>query len=198
MRSHPPSRGRRLSPTRAARRSATADRHEPGARRCSRRAAWSSATVDPTGSSARRRRRRVRARAGRDARHRRRVRSGKTTTARLALALTEPDDGEVLLSGEPWTGLSRALRRRARRRQITVVYQDPLSSFDPRWSVEQVLLNSLSRDEHPSASRRRARIRELLELVGLEQEHLLSPPAAAPGGSASASRSRAPSAPSRG
>jgi peptide/nickel transport system ATP-binding protein len=107
--------------------------------------------------------------------------SGKTTTARLALALTEPDGGDVRLAGERWTGLSER-RRRARRRQITVVYQDPLSSFDPRWSVEQVLLDSLSRDEHPSASRRRARIRELLELVGLEQEHLTRRPLQLSGG----------------
>jgi peptide/nickel transport system ATP-binding protein len=107
--------------------------------------------------------------------------SGKTTTARLALALTEPDGGEVRLAGERWTGLPER-RRRDRRRQITVVYQDPLSSFDPRWSVEQVLLDSLSRDEHPSAPRRRARVRELLELVGLEQEHLTRRPLQLSGG----------------
>jgi peptide/nickel transport system ATP-binding protein len=107
--------------------------------------------------------------------------SGKTTTARLALALTEPDGGEVRLAGERWTGLPER-RRRDRRRQITVVYQDPLSSFDPRWSVEQVLLDSLSRGEHPSASRRRARVRELLELVGLEQEHLTRRPLQLSGG----------------
>ncbi|MCW2993554.1 MAG: transporter ATP-binding protein, partial [Conexibacter sp.] len=51
--------------------------------------------------------------------------SGKTTTARLALALTEADGGSVTLNGAPWSGL-RERERRARRRQVTVIYQDPL------------------------------------------------------------------------
>jgi peptide/nickel transport system ATP-binding protein len=97
--------------------------------------------------------------------------SGKTTTARLALALAEPDGGEVRLAGERWSGIAEVARRE-RRRQVTVVYQDPLSSFDPRWSVGQVLLDSLSPQEHPSMAARRARVHELLELVGLESEHL--------------------------
>jgi peptide/nickel transport system ATP-binding protein len=96
--------------------------------------------------------------------------SGKTTTARLALALSEPDEGEVLLAGERWSGL-REKERRARRRQITVVYQDPLSSFDPRWSVEQILADSLSAEAYGSAERREHRVSELLALVGLEDEH---------------------------
>ncbi len=96
--------------------------------------------------------------------------SGKTTTARLALALSSPDHGEVRLAGEPWSVLAER-ERRSRRREITVVYQDPLSSFDPRWSVEQVLADSLARSDHPSTAQRRARVGELLELVGLEDQH---------------------------
>ena len=92
--------------------------------------------------------------------------SGKTTTARLALALIEPDGGEVTLAGEPWSGIAEK-RRRPRRRQISVVYQDPLSSFDPRWSVEQVVLDALDRGSYPSAGARSRRVDELLELVGL-------------------------------
>jgi peptide/nickel transport system ATP-binding protein len=96
--------------------------------------------------------------------------SGKTTTARMALALAEPDGGQVLLNGEPWTAVPER-RRRARRRQISVVYQDPLSSFDPRWSVERILLDALPEGGYPGAAQRRARIGELLEQVGLEHEH---------------------------
>jgi peptide/nickel transport system ATP-binding protein len=107
--------------------------------------------------------------------------SGKTTTARLALALAEPDDGTVRLAGQPWAGISER-QRRERRRHITVVYQDPLSSFDPRWSVAQVLLDSLSPQEHPSADARRRRVLELLELVGLQEEHLARRPLQLSGG----------------
>jgi peptide/nickel transport system ATP-binding protein len=96
--------------------------------------------------------------------------SGKTTTARLALALAAPDAGEVRLAGGPWSAATERERRR-RRREITVVYQDPLSSFDPRWSVEKILVDSLAPADHPSAARRRHRVGELLELVGLEEEH---------------------------
>jgi len=107
--------------------------------------------------------------------------SGKTTTARLALALCEPDEGEVRLGGEPWTGLAEK-QRRGRRRQITVVYQDPLSSFDPRWSVDQILLDSLSGSDHSSPAQRQGRVGELLALVGLEHEHRTRRPLQLSGG----------------
>ncbi|MCW2942831.1 MAG: transporter ATP-binding protein [Actinomycetia bacterium] len=97
--------------------------------------------------------------------------SGKTTTARIVLALADPEEGQVLLNGEPWTAASPKARR-GRRRQITVVYQDPLSSFDPRWSVRSIVADALPRDSYPSAALRGERVRELLGQVGLEEEHL--------------------------
>jgi len=106
--------------------------------------------------------------------------SGKTTTARLALALAAPDGGWVRLAGQPWTGIPERARR-DRRRQIAVVYQDPLSSFDPRWSVQQVLLDSLSGTSY-SPSQRQTRVGELLGLVGLEDEHRLRRPLQLSGG----------------
>ncbi|MBN9140226.1 MAG: ABC transporter ATP-binding protein [Micrococcales bacterium] len=90
--------------------------------------------------------------------------SGKSTTARLVLALEEPDAGEVRLAGRPWTGI-RETRRRADRRRVSVVAQDPLSSFDPRWTVEQILSDAL--DLRLPAASREHRIRELLGLVAL-------------------------------
>jgi len=107
--------------------------------------------------------------------------SGKTTTARIALALVAPDAGEVRLNGEAWSGLSER-RRRARRRQIAVVYQDPLSSFDPRWNVERILADALDGEEYGSRAAKRARIGELLELVGLEPEHRARGPLQLSGG----------------
>jgi peptide/nickel transport system ATP-binding protein len=107
--------------------------------------------------------------------------SGKTTTARMVLALVDPDAGEVLLRGAPWTRL-RERERRDRRREIGVVYQDPLSSFDPRWSAGRVVEDALSRTAYPRASQRRARVLELLEYVGLESEHLERRPLQLSGG----------------
>jgi peptide/nickel transport system ATP-binding protein len=93
--------------------------------------------------------------------------SGKTTVARLVLAVTAPDRGEVLLAGERWSGIPEK-QRRLRRRQITAVYQDPLSSFDPRWSVGRHILDALPGD-YPRGTRQ-ARVDELLDLVGLDPE----------------------------
>ncbi|MDA9505620.1 ABC transporter ATP-binding protein [Bradyrhizobium sp. CCBAU 11386] len=91
--------------------------------------------------------------------------SGKSTTARMVLALDLPDEGAVQFDGQPWTAL-RERERRARRRSISIIYQDPLSSFDPRWTVERIISDSLSRDIGPKQERRR-RVIKLLDLVGL-------------------------------
>ncbi|WP_167133478.1 dipeptide ABC transporter ATP-binding protein [Paramicrobacterium chengjingii] len=90
--------------------------------------------------------------------------SGKSTTARMALALTAPDAGEVTLLGRAWSRVSER-KRRTRRRRISVVYQDPLSSFDPRWNAERILLDALTTNT-PRGERRR-RVRELVQQVGL-------------------------------
>jgi peptide/nickel transport system ATP-binding protein len=91
--------------------------------------------------------------------------SGKSTTAKLALGLEKLDGGRVRLLGADWSELPERRRRRLRPR-ISVVYQDPLSSFDPRWNVERILLDAL-RGQRLTAAARRARVIELLELVGL-------------------------------
>ena len=107
--------------------------------------------------------------------------SGKTTTARLVLALTAPDEGQVLLDGQPWTSVPER-QRRERRRRITTIYQDPLSSFDPRWSVEHILADSLHRADYPTKQARQRRVSELLELVGLSGEYLERRPLQLSGG----------------
>lgn len=91
--------------------------------------------------------------------------SGKSTMARLALALDPPDEGAVLFQGRAWTTLTER-DRRARRRAISVIYQDPLNSFDPRWSVGHIISDSLASDVE-SRDERYERVVELLDLVGL-------------------------------
>jgi peptide/nickel transport system ATP-binding protein len=97
--------------------------------------------------------------------------SGKSTTARLALGLESLDGGEVRLLGKPWSALSER-RRRAMRQRISVVYQGPLSSFDPRWNVERILLDALRGQRFTSVAARRARVTELLDQVGLSADVL--------------------------
>ena len=90
--------------------------------------------------------------------------SGKTTVARLVLALDRPDAGEVRVLGEPWSAAPER-DRRGRRPLVGAIYQDALSSFDPRSTVGAILADALSggRSRRPGVE-----VAELLEQVGLD------------------------------
>ncbi|MDQ3385668.1 MAG: ATP-binding cassette domain-containing protein [Actinomycetota bacterium] len=94
---------------------------------------------------------------------------GKTTLGRSILRLTPADDGSVRFDGRDVLGASgRELREL--RRQIQVIFQDPFASLDPRATVGDSIAEGLR--VHGVALRdRRARVAEVLELVGLEAYH---------------------------
>jgi peptide/nickel transport system ATP-binding protein len=98
--------------------------------------------------------------------------SGKTTTARVVLGLAEPDQGVVSFAGAPWVGGAggggvRERERRARRTRIQAIYQDPLNSFDPRYTVERIIGEAVAPAARRGARRSRERVAELLGQVGL-------------------------------
>ncbi|RAX46920.1 ABC transporter ATP-binding protein [Arthrobacter sp. AQ5-05] len=107
--------------------------------------------------------------------------SGKTTTARMALGLLAPDAGTVELFGEPWSQVPEAARR-TRRSALGAIYQDPLSSFDPRLSAGSLLADALSFGATRNPRKHLARIHELLALVGLAAELAGRNPATLSGG----------------
>lgn len=92
--------------------------------------------------------------------------SGKTTVARLALALSTPDSGDVVLDGIDWSRRPERERRPMRPR-LGAIYQDALSSFDPRWSVGRILADAAARGRRLSG-RADSLVSDLLEQVGLE------------------------------
>ncbi|MCK9930965.1 ABC transporter ATP-binding protein [Frankia sp. Mgl5] len=106
--------------------------------------------------------------------------SGKSTLAGLVLGLADADAGEVRLGGQPWSGVPER-ERRARRHLLQLVPQDPLSAFDPRWTVARIVGEGL---EAAGVERRdrRARALTLLEQVGLSDVHLDRRPLALSGG----------------
>ncbi len=107
--------------------------------------------------------------------------SGKSTTARLVLGLEQPDAGVVRLHGQDWAALDSAARR-AERRRIQLIYQDPLASFDPRYTIAKVLDEALKVAGRASRRARRDRAAQLLELVRLDGSYLRRRPLELSGG----------------
>ncbi|QOZ67409.1 dipeptide ABC transporter ATP-binding protein [Bradyrhizobium arachidis] len=107
--------------------------------------------------------------------------SGKTTAVRLLLGLEQPDHGTISVAGEQINGRSPEALRSAWR-HLQLVYQNPFTSLDPTWTVEQLVREPLDRFKVGTRKERDARVREALTDVGLA-EHLLSrKPAALSGG----------------
>jgi len=107
--------------------------------------------------------------------------SGKSTTGRCILRLVEPDSGEVLFRGENVLRFSKS-RMRLARRDMQIVFQDPYSSLNPRMRAGAIVEEPLIIHGLGTAAERRARVRELFELVGLEDAHLARYPSEFSGG----------------
>ncbi|MEE2041542.1 ABC transporter ATP-binding protein [Nocardiopsis sp. CT-R113] len=93
---------------------------------------------------------------------------GKSTTARLLLQLIRQTSGDVRYMGQPLHDLSDA-QMRPLRRDLQLVFQDPFASLDPRMTVSDTVAEPLQ--IHGRAKGARTRVKELLELVGLNPEH---------------------------
>ncbi|UVL59757.1 ABC transporter ATP-binding protein [Pseudomonas sp. B21-032] len=106
--------------------------------------------------------------------------SGKTTLTRMILGLETPDSGAIQIKGRPWLQLDDQ-EKRALRRSIQVVFQDPLSSFDPRYTVQRVLYEALQVAGHLRAQWRPQAV-ELLTLVRLDESLLERRPIELSGG----------------
>jgi peptide/nickel transport system ATP-binding protein/oligopeptide transport system ATP-binding protein len=94
---------------------------------------------------------------------------GKSTLGRVVVRLHAPDAGTIRL-GEQDIAAIGGRELRSVRRRIQLVFQDPYASLNPRMSVESILaeplvVHGLHRGRHP------ARVRELLEQVGLDPRH---------------------------
>jgi len=95
--------------------------------------------------------------------------SGKSTLVRAILGLESIQTGTVVIDGQPFFDVPRALQK-ALRRQIQVVFQDPYGSFNPRHKVHSIVgepLHLLDSDSKLSAPQRNERIAQTLADVGL-------------------------------
>ena len=106
---------------------------------------------------------------------------GKTTTGRSILGLTKPEEGEIWYRGKDLVQLSDR-EFRPLRRDIQMVFQDPLSSLSPWQRIGALLEEPLRIQGEKDGERRRDKVLSILEKVGLSQEHYFRYPHELSGG----------------
>lgn len=97
---------------------------------------------------------------------------GKSTLAKLLVRLEDPDEGSIAFHGEDFLSVSGEALRRLRRK-IQIIFQDPYTSLNPRMSVGDIVAEPFR--VHPDVKPKqgvRARVQELLDVVGLNPEHI--------------------------
>ena len=95
--------------------------------------------------------------------------SGKTTVARMVLGLESPTAGTVRVAGEP-VAEAKGAQRRAIRRAMQPVFQDPYASLNPMFTVEHIVDEPLRVFRVGDRKSRRARVAELLDHVALPRD----------------------------
>ncbi len=96
---------------------------------------------------------------------------GKTTLGRCVLRLIEPTAGEITFAGRDLLHLDPAALRQARR-EMQIVFQDPISSLDPRFAVEESITEPLRTHTNMSRAERNEQALTLLREVGLDRQHM--------------------------
>ena len=97
--------------------------------------------------------------------------SGKSTVARMVVGLLDPTAGDVTIAGVTMTGRAQATERRAVRRRMQMIFQDPYASLNPRWRVDKIVAEPIRAfDLIQGEAAIRARVGELLSLVGLHPD----------------------------
>jgi oligopeptide/dipeptide ABC transporter ATP-binding protein len=95
---------------------------------------------------------------------------GKTTTGRAILRLIEPTSGSVTFAGRDLLAMGPA-ELRAARREMQIIFQDPVSSLNPRMTVGAAIREGIEIHQLAEGAEADARVRRLLEEVGLRAEY---------------------------
>ena len=96
---------------------------------------------------------------------------GKTTCGRTVMGLYDSTDGEIILDGKDITRLSNKEKRKCSR-IAQMIFQDPYASLDPRMTVGDIIAEGIDIHKLYTGEERKERIYELLDLVGLNKEHV--------------------------
>jgi peptide/nickel transport system ATP-binding protein/oligopeptide transport system ATP-binding protein len=95
---------------------------------------------------------------------------GKTTLSRTLIKLTDPTSGKIVFNGRDITHLRRRQMRPVRR-EMQIVFQDPYASLNPRMTVRDIVSEPLRIHGSYDRAQGKARVDELLRVVGLSPEH---------------------------
>jgi oligopeptide/dipeptide ABC transporter ATP-binding protein len=96
---------------------------------------------------------------------------GKTTVGRCILRLAEPTDGDIIFEGQDIMDLKSGEMTKIRAK-MQIVFQDPYASLNPRWTIKDIVGESLLLNKIASGERLRRRVLDLLTLVGLSEDHM--------------------------
>ncbi|APH04431.1 ABC transporter ATP-binding protein [Bacillus weihaiensis] len=95
---------------------------------------------------------------------------GKSTTGRLLMRLLEASDGRIIFEDKELRHLSKSDLRKTRR-DMQMVFQDPYASLNPRHTIETILEEPLIVHGIGTKEERKKRVKEMLEIVGLNSFH---------------------------
>src|SRR5690625_4889095 len=93
---------------------------------------------------------------------------GKSTTGRTIVQLYQPTVGEIIFKGKP----INQYKKYELNKKIQMIFQDPQSSLNPRWNVEDIISEGLNIHGMYDKQGRIKRVHELLDIVGLQKEHM--------------------------
>src|SRR5213593_1038803 len=103
--------------------------------------------------------------------------SGKTTVARMVVGLLPPTSGEVVIDGVSMSDAGQLQARQRLRRRIQMIFQDPYASLNPRFRVDAIVAEPIRAFDLIQGERNiKARVGELLTLVGLHPDDGLKYP----------------------
>ncbi|MDR1771908.1 MAG: ATP-binding cassette domain-containing protein [Hungatella sp.] len=96
---------------------------------------------------------------------------GKSTFGRTVIQLYEPTDGRILYDGQEMSRSLSAAERHGFTRKMQMIFQDPYASLNPRMKVIDIVAEGIDAHGILSGEERRKKVLELLETVGLSEEH---------------------------
>jgi len=97
--------------------------------------------------------------------------SGKSTLAKIIMKLLEPDSGSIHISKQDVLNISKQ-KIKAYRKKIQMIFQDPFSSLNPKFTIAQILAEPLEIHKTGSPNQIKTKVSKFIKLVGLSDEDL--------------------------